>query len=163
VARLTQALGDKTVATGNTFPMNRDNQNFDGIILMGPFGSGKSHLGRRLQSENVAQYTELEPIVYDLFSNESGFDIDNATEYIRAHYFDTLSSNQGLVAFESTGVIQRPLLLEVLGKYQIALIRICTPKEICLERVVQRNLKSRHPIELSKAAELRQPTILRLK
>lgn len=133
--------------------MNKDNQNLDGIILMGPFGSGKSYLGRRLHSKGVAQFTELEPIVYDLFSNESGLDIDNATKYIRAHYFDTLSSNQGLAAFESTGVVQRPLLLEVLEKYQIALVRICTPKEICLERVAQRNLESKYPVELSKAAE----------
>ncbi len=120
---------------------------------MGPFGSGKSYLGRLLHSEGIAQFTELESIVYDLFSNESELDIDRATKYIRAHYFDTLSSNRGLVAFESTGVVQRPLLLDVLEKYQIALIQICTPKETCLERVAQRNLASRYPIELSKADE----------
>ena len=133
--------------------MNRPNRNLDGIILMGPFGSGKSYLGRLLHSEGIAQFTELEPIVYDLFSNESGLDIDRATKYIRAHYFDTLSSNQGLVAFESTGVVQRPLLLDVLEKFQIALIQICTPKKSCLEWVAQRNLASKYPIKLSKADE----------
>lgn len=133
--------------------MNKGNQNLDGIILMGPFGSGKSYLGRLLHSEGIAQFTELELIIYDLFSNESGLDVDRATAYIRTHYFDTLSSNRRLVAFESTGVVQRPLLLDVLEKYQIALIQICTPKEICLERVAQRNLTSKYPIDLSKADE----------
>lgn len=133
--------------------MNKDNQNLDGIVLMGPFGSGKSYLGRRHRSEGLAQFTELEMIVYDLFSSESGLDIDRATKYIRAHYFDTLSSSRGLAAFESTGVVQRPLLLEVLENFQVALVQICTPKETCLERVAKRNLESKYPIELSKAAE----------
>lgn len=120
---------------------------------MGPFGSGKSYLGRRLCLEGIAQFTELEPIIYDLFSNESGLDIDRATKYIRTHYFDTLSSNRGLAVFESTGGVQRPLLREILEKYHVVLAQICTPKEVCLERVAQRNLESKYPIELSKAAE----------
>lgn len=133
--------------------MNKDNQDLDGVILMGPFGSGKSYLGHCLSSEGIAQFTELETIIYNLFSNESGLDVEKATNYIRAHYFDALSSNQGLVAFESTGVVQRPLLHDVLEKYQIALVRVVTPKETCLKRVAQRNLESKYPVELSKAAE----------
>ncbi len=125
--------------------------NLDGIILMGPFGSGKSYLGRRLHKEGIAQFTDLEPIVYDLFSNEDDLDIERATKYIRTHYFDTLSAKQGLAAFESTGVVQRPLLLEVLNTFQVALVRVCTPKEICLERIAQRNLKSQRPVELENA------------
>lgn len=127
--------------------------NFAGLILMGPFGSGKSFLGRSLDSEGIAQFTDLEPIIYDLFSNESGLDIEKATRYIRSHYFDSLSSAQPVAAFESTGVVQRPLLLEVMEKFKVAVIQVQTPKKICLERVAQRNQRSKHPIELSKADE----------
>ncbi len=122
-----------------------------GVILMGPFGSGKSYLGRRLNALGIAKYTELEPIVYDLFADESGLNVEMATKYIRAHYFENLSVASEMIAFESTGVVQRPLLLDVMDKFQIALIKVCTPKEVCLERVAQRNLTSKHPVEMSKA------------
>lgn len=128
-------------------------KNLDGIILMGPFGSGKSYLGNRLRSEGIADYTELEPIVYELFGEGDEFDLESATKYIRAHYHNTLSASQRLVVFESTGVVQRPLLLEVMEIYKIALVRVSTPKEICLEHVSRRNLNTKRPVALPIAAE----------
>ncbi len=123
------------------------------IILMGPFGSGKSYLGKRLNDQGIAHYREIEPIVYELFGQGAELDIEQATKYIRNHYHEQLSSNKSLVAFESTGVVQRPLLLEVMEKYAIAVVRVCTPKAICLKRVERRNLDSKNPIDILKAAE----------
>ncbi len=131
--------------------MSQTNKSLDAIILMGPFGSGKSYLGRCLRHEGIADYIELEPIIYDLFGKGDEFDLERATAYLRSSYYDQLSSRKRLVAFESTGVVQRPLLLEIMEKYEIALVRVCTPKELCLVRVINRNLTSNNPIEVSKA------------
>jgi dephospho-CoA kinase len=137
----------------STLNKEENTKYLDAIILMGPFGAGKSYLGKLLRAEGIADYIELEPIVYKLFGKGSDLDVEPATKYIRDYYHGTLSSAQMLVAFESTGVVQRPLLLEVTEKYEIALVRVCTPKEICLERVAKRNLSSKRPMKLSTAAE----------
>lgn len=125
----------------------------DGLILMGPFGAGKSYLGKLLCMQNIARYTDLEPIIYERFSNGDEFDLEGATHFLRNHYYEQLSSDRGLVAFESTGVVQRPLLLEIIEAFQVALVKVHTPRSVCLQRVNQRNQNSNHPINLDKAAE----------
>ena len=124
---------------------------FDGIILMGPFGSGKSYLGRRLNELGIARYVDLEPIVYDRFADGDDFDLDAATDFIRNHYHQQLSSGDGAAAFESTGVVQRPLLLDMMAQYEIALVRVCTPGDTCLERVRLRNVAAIRPIIMENA------------
>ena len=129
------------------------NERLQAVILMGPFGCGKTYLGKRLRIQNIAEYVELEPIVYERFGAGSDFDVARATEYIRSQYMQQLSSSKKLVAFESTGITQRPLLLEVMERYRVALVRVCTPKEICLQRVFHRNASAPTPIESRKASE----------
>jgi shikimate kinase len=133
--------------------MNNKSTKLDGIILMGPFGSGKTYLGNRLREQGVADYVDLEPIVYSKFSDGEDFDVAGATEFIRDHYYEQLVAGHELVAFESTGVVQRPLLLEVMAKFNIALIRLRAPKALCLDRVARRNQTSKHPVDLDKAGE----------
>jgi hypothetical protein len=121
-----------------------------GLILMGPFGSGKSYLGNRLREKGIADYVELEPIVYGRFGRGPVFDLERATAFIRAHYEDSLSAAGKLVAFESTGVVQRPLVLDIIARYEVALVRVSTPKDLCVARVARRNEESSRPIALSK-------------
>jgi hypothetical protein len=109
------------------------------VVLMGPFGSGKTHLGHGLSAAGVADYIELEPTVYRLFSDGRELDLARATRFIRDHYHEQLAAGRGPVAFESTGVTQRPLLLEVLDRYEVALVRVVTPREVCLERIAVRH------------------------
>lgn len=111
----------------------------DGVILMGPFGSGKTHLGHALHAARIAEYVELEPIIYDRFGDGADFDVAAATPFLRSHYHRRLESPNVPQAFESTGVTQRPLVLEVQASYRVALVRVQTPKSVCLERVAARD------------------------
>jgi len=120
---------------------------------MGPFGSGKSYLGKCLTACNVARYVDLEPIIYQRFDHSGEFDLESATRFLRQHFHEQLSSENGLAAFESTGVVQRPLLLEMIDQYDLGLIHVITPKKVCLDRVEQRNETTDRPIDLEKAAE----------
>lgn len=124
----------------------------DGIILMGPFGSGKSYLGRALCEAGVAHYLELEPIIYERFRTDDDIDVAQATAFIRQSYHDQIAERTKPVAFESTGVVQRPLLLDMMATYSLALVRICIPKSVCLARVEKRNATSHHPITPENAA-----------
>ncbi|CCN38507.1 hypothetical protein VIBNISO65_1650023 [Vibrio nigripulchritudo SO65] len=127
---------------------------FDGIVLMGPFGAGKSFLGRHLNEIGFGVYRDLEPILYSKFRSGDDLNVREATEYIRTHYYHSLDSTEIVnPIFESTGIVQKPLLTEVMQKYRLALVKIVTPKEICLERVRKRNCNSQQPIESSNASE----------
>lgn len=46
---------------------------FDAIVLMGPPGSGKSHLGRVLQERGIGSYRELEPLLRETFGSGREF------------------------------------------------------------------------------------------
>jgi shikimate kinase len=122
------------------------------IVLMGPFGSGKSHLGRTLAAHGIAHYADMEPLIYERFGHDAAFDVVQATQFLRASYHDLLSRCGQVVALESTGVVQRPLLQELQQAYTIALVRVLTPKELCLQRVAERNVTSSRPIDVAKAA-----------
>ena len=124
-----------------------------GVVLMGPFGCGKTHLGRRLADEGIAEYEELEPIVYERFGRGFGFDVAAASLFLRDYYFGKLSGADGVTAFESTGVTQRPLLLEVIDVFPVALVRVNTPKEVCMARVAARNVGREIQIKPSRCSD----------
>lgn len=127
---------------------------YDGIVLMGPFGSGKTHLGSYLHREKIGTYLEIEPILYDKFSQGDDLNIELATSFIRKHYFDSLSSSEiHMPIFESTGMVQRPLLLEVKQQYNLAFVKVVISKEASLERVERRNRNSHTVISSEQASE----------
>ena len=119
---------------------------FDGLILLGPFGSGKTYLAHQLNQAGIASYIEMEPIIYDLFGQQDEFDVEGATAYLRKNYIQQFASSP-LVAIESTGLVQRPLLLDLIDQFDLALICMATPKDVCLARVARRNRSAKRPIE----------------
>ncbi|WP_237322449.1 hypothetical protein, partial [Vibrio sp. vnigr-6D03] len=131
-----------------------DTKKFDGIVLMGPFGAGKSYLGRFLHHEKIGTYSELEPVLYEKFSDGDDLDTEKASAFIRQYYFNSLSSSEiNMPIFESTGLVQRPLLLEVMKQYELALVKVVVSKEVSLERVAKRNAGSHTVIEPSQVSE----------
>ena len=123
-----------------------NDQSGEAIVLMGPFGSGKSFLGRQLREAGLADYVEMEPIVYARFANGDDFDVEGATAFLRQTYWEQINNQTQVVALESTGVVQRPLLEALQAAFAVRLIWVRTPKAVCLERVAQRNLQAERPI-----------------
>lgn len=119
---------------------------------MGPFGSGKTYLGHRLNDLGIASFRELEPLVYDRFEKDGEFDTKGATAFLRQFWSEQLQAEYFAV-FESTGVVQRPLLLELCEQFNIGLIWVKTPKDIALARVENRNKTAPRPIEDQVAAD----------
>ena len=113
---------------------------FDGLVLMGPPGSGKSFIGNALAARGIASYVELEPLLVAKFGQGDRFLANKraALAFIRASYETQLASASKPVALESTGVSDRPLLEGLLERFTLALISVHTPKGVCLERVRDR-------------------------
>jgi predicted kinase len=112
----------------------------DALVLMGPPGSGKSFLGRRLRQSGVASYVELEPILVDRFGQGAEFASNKqaALELISQSYTRQLESGEELVVFESTGISDRSVLESLMQRYTIEIVKICTPKDVCLSRIASR-------------------------
>ena len=111
-----------------------------GVVLMGPPGSGKSFIGTRLAELGLASYVELEPILVEKFGTGAQFlaNKDAAVRFIAQSYDEQLSAPGRAVALESTGVSDRPLLERLLRRHRLLLVRVNTPREVCVERVATR-------------------------
>lgn len=107
---------------------------------MGPPGCGKSFLGSRLAALGIARYTELEPILVERFGTGERFaaNKDAALRFIRDHFEAELRGGPRPVAFESTGVSDRPLLESLVRDRRVQLVKVDTPKAVCIERVAAR-------------------------
>lgn len=110
---------------------------FDGIVLMGPPGSGKSYLGRALRDASVARYEEVEPLFVARFSTGASFAArkDEALAFIRGRYERQLGVPGLPVVIETTGLSDRPMLDDLVARYRLAFVALDTAREVCIERV----------------------------
>lgn len=111
------------------------------VFLIGPPGSGKSFLGRRLAECGVAAFTELEPLLRERFGSGDAFEarLREAGEFVWRSYQDQLRAAEGPVAFESAGVTDRVLLERLAREHRIAFVHVRTPRALCAQRVVSRS------------------------
>jgi adenylate kinase family enzyme len=112
----------------------------DAVVLLGPPGSGKSFLGNRLAECAIASYVEVEPILRERFGAGAAFQarIREAGAFIVDFYREQLACAARPVAFESTGVVDRPLLQRLARDHSVAFVRVNAPRATCVERVVSR-------------------------
>lgn len=112
----------------------------EAIVLMGPPGAGKSHLGRRLREAGVALYQEMEPELRQRFGTGREFEsrIAEVGAFLWSAYQDQLRAAWKVVAFESGGVADRALLEALQRRHRVALVHVDTPRDVCAQRVVER-------------------------
>lgn len=125
----------------------------DLIQLMGPPGSGKSTLGRELDRQGVVSYTELEPILVERFGRGEEFarHRPKAHEWIWSFYRRALQTSPLPVAMETTGIAGRDFLEEIQATGRVLLIKLTTPREVCVSRALSRP-KGAHVTDHGRAA-----------
>jgi len=120
-------------------------------ILIGPKGSGKTYIGNLIEQELGIKFLRVEQLLLEYIEKNGlsdkklerdGFDIEEQA-------IDEALLLEAAIIFEATGSsIYMPSVLENLGKnYELKLIKIFCPLDICFERVKNRSIKNQFKVE----------------
>ena len=110
------------------------------VVLLGPPGSGKTHLGLRLNRELGYAYIDRERRLVEGYGSVEAFAADKAAAL--AAIEDELWALEGPegppVVVESTGVSDRLMLEGLMRRATTVLVRVDAPRRVCVDRVRRR-------------------------
>jgi len=118
------------------------------FMLVGPKGSGKTHIGMLVNQHTDIVFLRVEPIWLGLKPDEDGWKKVEAV-------IDTLFQKQDKVMTESLGIGQGfgKFHASLAEKYSIKMIRVYADLETCLARVKTRNNAEHIPVSDDKVEE----------
>ena len=111
------------------------------IMLIGPKGSGKTHIGKVIEKMTDAKFLRVELIWLGLDEGQDGWTMVEAA-------IDEALNHTGVVIIESLGGSQGfdRLRSNLEGKYVLKYVRIAVPLHVCLERVRTRDSRDHIPV-----------------
>jgi len=118
------------------------------FMLVGPKGSGKTHIGTLIHQHTDIVFLRVEPIWLSLKPNEDGWKKVEAV-------IDTLFLKHTKVMIESLGIGERfsTFQASLAEKYSIKMIRVYADLETCFTRVKTRNNVEHIAVSDDKVAE----------
>ena len=120
-------------------------------ILVGPKGSGKTHIGMLVNQHTDISFLRVEPIWLSLEPGEDGWKkveaaIDATFQSCSKAMIESLGIGEGFREFHAS----------LVGKYSLKMIRVYADLDTCFERVKNRNNTDHIPVSDDRVAELNQ-------
>ena len=121
-------------------------------ILIGPRGSGKTYVGKLIEKEMGIKFLSVEPYFLSVATTS---DYESANEKSFAEAWRKIGEgiakhfeNHDKIIFESLGTFNsfREFLEELQKKYEVKLIKIGAPQELCVSRLKNRDVASHVPM-----------------
>jgi len=121
------------------------------FMLIGPKGSGKTHIGTLVNQSTEIVFLRVEPIWLSLKPDEDGWKKVEVA-------IDTLFQKHDKVMIESLGIGEgfSQFHASLAKKYSIKLIRVVADLETCFSRVKTRNNAEHIPVSDDRVAEFNQ-------
>jgi shikimate kinase len=120
------------------------------FALIGPKGSGKTHIGFLLEKKCGIKFLNVEKMGIDNIpkSKLTGMELIKEGFHFEELEIDRILSTQDAVAFENTGAhMYFYVVLERLrSKYDVKLVKVFSPLETCYSRIKQRDAGAQIPI-----------------
>jgi shikimate kinase len=122
------------------------------IILIGPKGSGKSHIGRTLERRLGVHFFHVEPLWMEYYAECKAVGkqprISEGIERVHPHIVEALRHHQH-VCIETTGASPEILdaLLLLKNHKKVLLARVNAPLELCLQRIASRDQACQIPMD----------------
>jgi shikimate kinase len=128
------------------------------LVLVGPKGAGKTHVGSLIENELGVRFLRVEPIFLEnMRSSRLTGAARDAEGYAKvlAEVDAVLSGEPGIV-IESTGASESfPAFLDALrARYEVRLVAVRAPLDRCLERVRSRDRTDHIPVSDERVAEI---------
>ena len=129
------------------------------ILLVGPKGSGKSHIGRLLEARLGVHFFHVEPhwMRYHAECAAAGrpVDIAEGIERVRPVLAEALARHT-YVCVETTGASPEILadLLALGERFGLLLVRVEAPLALCLERIAARDQTHQIPLQEAQILEV---------
>lgn len=119
------------------------------FMLIGPKGSGKTHIGTLVNQHTNIAFLRVEPIWLSLKPGEDGWTKVEAA-------IEALFETRDKIMVESLGISDgfNEFRASLAEKYAIRLIRVYADSETCLARVKTRNTAEHIPVSDQRVAEL---------
>lgn len=121
------------------------------FMLVGPKGSGKTHIGTLINQHTDIVFLRVEPIWLSLEAGEDGWKKVEAA-------VDAQFQSHDKVMVESLGIGEgfREYCASLVDKYSVKMIRVHADLDACFERVKNRNSADHIPVSDNRVAELNQ-------
>lgn len=120
------------------------------FVLIGPKGTGKTFTGQLLEQELGIKFLNVERIGLENIAKSklTGLQLIIETFDLEEIAMDQILMKNPNVSFESTGAHEYFYIFldRLRTKYNVKLIRIFTPLEICSERIKQRDSSVHIPV-----------------
>lgn len=122
------------------------------VLLVGPKGSGKTHIGRLLETRFGVHFLHVEPhwMAYHAECEAAGrpVDIAEGVAHIRPLLAEALAAHEH-VSVETTGA-SREILDDLLASGRergTLVVRVRAPLEVCLARIASRSPRHQIPLD----------------
>ena len=103
------------------------------LVLVGPKGSGKTRIAKLLETHLGVRFLRVEPVFREAYSEgrKLAAIYDALGERIAREFEETDS-----LVIESLGIAKdfKPFLVQLLCEYNVKLVRLRVPPEVCLKR-----------------------------
>ena len=120
------------------------------FALIGPKGSGKTHIGTLLETRCGVKFLSVEKMGLENIpkSKLTGDDLIKEGFHLEEKEIDRISSTEDAVSFENTGAHEYfyVVLERLRSKYEVKLVRVFSPLEACFTRIKQRDAGAHIPV-----------------
>lgn len=117
-------------------------------ILIGPKGSGKTHIGSRIEQLTGIKFLMVEKIWLQLAEGENGWQkVESEIDRLFTHH------NQVIIESLGAGDGFSRMYESLKGKYELKLIKVDTDLDECLRRVRERDNAGHFPVSDERVRE----------